>query len=553
MSSLLKTRNQHGTSSYLTRPLASNPAVPRLSMDTILRTVLRRAHAALSAIEHRWQYLLALLALLSLAVTVVLDGRRPLWNDELFTLYISHQPNLQGVWNALLTGAEQLPIFFFVIVRLFTRMFGNGPIPLRLPETIGFVVMNLCTFAFVRKRVPASYGFVAFLFPAVTDAYYFAYEARPYGLVMGFCGLATVSWQSAAEGLKRPWSLIGTGIFLACAFNCHYYAVLLLFPFALGELARFFEKKRLDWAMYMAVLLPLLTLVPAFPLIRASSKYSSHFWARPSWTSLISFYSNLLFPAALALTLLVLASGLAVYLSDHRRSELIWNARPTAHEFAIAFGFVLLPIVAICLAKFVTGAFTSRYAIYSIIGLSILLSWSLAWLGRFDRVLGLVLAAIALGCWLVAGIRAYEQFGWNEASQNSTFNFLASAGSDLPVVMASPHQFFVQSRLAADQHRGHFIYLADVPLALKYTETDTVERGLLALKNYAPLDVEDYRTFAAAHSQFLVYGFPDPFGWVIQDLLQSGRSISIKGRNGDSLLYLVGAPGRSGTSARPKP
>ena len=116
-------------------------------------------------------------------------------------------------------------------------------------------------------------------------------------------------------------------------------------------------------------------------------------------------------------------------------------------------------------------------------------------------------------------------------------------------MIASPHQFFVESHVAEGEHHGHFMYLADVPLALDYTGTDTVERGLLTLKNYAPLDVEDYRSFAATHQKFLVYGFPDPFGWVLQDLLKAGRSISVRGRNGDSLLYFVEASSGPGTSA----
>jgi hypothetical protein len=84
-----------------------------------------------------------------------------------------------------------------------------------------------------------------------------------------------------------------------------------------------------------------------------------------------------------------------------------------------------------------------------------------------------------------------------------------------------------------------------VPLALKYTGTDTVERGLLTLRNYAPLDVEDYHRFIATHQSFLAYGYPDPFGWVLEDLMQSGWRVSVKGRHGASLLYLVQAPANS--------
>jgi hypothetical protein len=517
---------------------------------SILKTVPRHSHRALLTIERKWPYLLALLGLVFLAVTVLLDSKRPLSNDELFTLYISQQRTLHGVWDALLTGAEQLPIFFFAVVRMFTGLFGATPVALRLPETLGFLVMNICTFLFVRRRVPVSYGFVAFVFPAVTDAYYFAFEARPYGLVMGFCGLAVLCWQNASEGRKRPLSLLGTAVFLACAVNSHYYAVLLLLPFGIAEIVRYFERRRFDWALYFAIAVSVFPLVFSLPVIRASSKYSSHFWAKPSWTSLISFYENLLLPAGLALMLIAIVSGLSIRWRSEDIEEETWKERPPAHEFGLAFGFVLLPTVAIFLAKFVTGAFTSRYAIYTVIGLSILLAWSLARIGRESRALGLVLAGMTVGCWLILAVRHYQQFASNAVEERKTFEFLSSASTDLPVVIASPHLFFVESRLAAGERWGRFIYLADASLALKYKNTDTVERGLLALKRYAPLDVKDYRSFAASHQRFLVYFFADPFGWVMQDLIRSGRSITVTGRNGDNLLYLVDEASPSAGSSR---
>ncbi len=278
-----------------------------------LRTAFTRSRSALIAAEQKWQYLVVLLSLLFLAITILLDLKRPLSNDELFTLYISRQPTLGDVWKALLTGAEQLPLFFYVVIRLFTGLFGSNAIGIRLPITLGFLLMNFCAFLFVRRRVPPSYGFIAFIFPAVTGSYYYAFEARPYGLVMGFCGLAVLSWQAAAEGRNRPLSLIGTSVFLACAANCHYYAVLLLFPFGVAELVRYYETRKFDWALYFAIGVSMLPLVFSLPVIRAASSFSSHFWSKPSWTSLISFYEYLLMPAGFALMLMVVISAAEVY------------------------------------------------------------------------------------------------------------------------------------------------------------------------------------------------------------------------------------------------
>src|ERR1017187_2720902 len=70
---------------------------------------------------------------------------------------------------------------------------------IRFPELIGFLAASLCLFHFIRRRTNALYGLVGMLACGITGAYPFAYEARPYGLVLGFCGLALVCWQAATE------------------------------------------------------------------------------------------------------------------------------------------------------------------------------------------------------------------------------------------------------------------------------------------------------------------------------------------------------------------
>jgi hypothetical protein len=208
-------------------------------------------------------------------------------------------------------------------------------------------------------------------------------------------------------------------------------------------------------------------------------------------------------------------------------------------ELALALGFALIPLVAIVCAKFVTGAFTARYAACSVLGLSILLAWSLARIEQGSELLGPAALAVVLGCWLITCARQYRQFQGDVEGQTQTFEFLVSNNSGIPIVIASPHLFFVMSHRAAMEGRKPFVYLADVPLAVKYTDTDDVERGLLALRAMAPLDVEDFGHFMASGRSFLLYGFPDPFGWVLPEAIRMGRSISVKALNGEGLLYQI--------------
>ena len=93
--------------------------------------------------------------------------------------------------------------------------------------------------------------------------------------------------------------------------------------------------------------------------------------------------------------------------NDHASSA---KLRIPVQDLALACGFALLPVVAISLAKVSTGAFTSRYAIYAIIGLSVLLAWSLARIGDNRALLGITAALLTLSCWLVIAVREYQRF-----------------------------------------------------------------------------------------------------------------------------------------------
>jgi hypothetical protein len=393
-------------------------------------------------------------------------------------------------------------------------------------------------FLFARRRISSHYGLIAFFFPAVTGAYYFAYEARPYGLILGFCGLAALCWQAAAEQRSRAASLVGLAVFLGCAMNCHYYAVLLLLPFTLAEFARYAQRRKFDLAMYAAILLPAFSLILSLPLIRAASRYSAAFWAKPHWASIFGFYEELLQPTSLALILLLLAAGLFAWRKPDSEGH-----RPSyfpMQDMALAIGFLLIPAAAVTFAELCTGAYTSRYAIYAVFGLSILLADTLARLGQGRADSGLALGVLLMLCFVVIGVRNWRSVGWNADEQAETFKFLTASDRQLPLAIDSPHQFFEQSHQAALHGQGHFIYLASTPLALKYTDTDDVERGLIALSNYAPLDVRNYSSFTAGHSQFLVYETPSAFGWLLKDLIRNGRPVSVRARNGTAVLYLVG-------------
>src|SRR5262249_59405280 len=152
------------------------------------------------------------------------------WNDELFTLYIARLPTYADIWSFLASGVEQLPPTFHILARLCMKLFGVNPWALRLPEILGVGVMSLCLFVVVSRRSSAVYGLIAMLLPLVTHVFYYATEARPYGLVLGCAALSLLCWQSAADDRRRGFSLVGPARFPPAALARPHYARFPLLP-----------------------------------------------------------------------------------------------------------------------------------------------------------------------------------------------------------------------------------------------------------------------------------------------------------------------------------
>src|SRR3954451_22972836 len=90
-------------------------------------------------------------------------------------------------------------------------------------------------------------GLVGGLFPFFTMAQYYAYEARPHGITLGWCGLALVSWQNAKDGPRRYISLLCFCLSLTGALLTHVYAVFILVPFFVAEVYETFRTRYFDW------------------------------------------------------------------------------------------------------------------------------------------------------------------------------------------------------------------------------------------------------------------------------------------------------------------
>jgi Dolichyl-phosphate-mannose-protein mannosyltransferase len=163
---------------------------------------------------------------------------KPIWYDELSTVFITRLKTLGDIWAFLQVAADHNPPGLHFLVWLTRQVIPNELIAVRLPSMLGYFLMSVSLYRFAARRLGTAAGLVAGLFPIVSIAQEYAYEARPYTLMMGFCGAALVCWQASEPGRWRRLALVGLAGSIALALLSHYYAVPLLIALAGGELIR---------------------------------------------------------------------------------------------------------------------------------------------------------------------------------------------------------------------------------------------------------------------------------------------------------------------------
>jgi hypothetical protein len=492
-----------------------------------------------------------------LLATCAIASRKMLWNDELFTLYISRLGNLSDIVAVLSTGADQTPPSFYLLTYGVLRLLGESHLAIRLPEMFGVLLMSFCLFRFISKRTSPLYGFAAMLLPFMTPAYEYAYEARSYGLVIGFSGLALICWQEATARPKRTWWLLGLAASGAAVTSGHYYGVFLLIPLGVGEIVRSYLRKRIDLPIWISLGSVMVPLALFFPIIQEARKFTHHFWAYPEWHMIPGYYYTLLMPAIVPIVATLLISTLWPEGEQSKRRDSTSPSSPLPwHEMAAAIAFAALPIAVFLLGKFVIGAFTFRYVLSGVIGVSIL--WALT-LHRIDGERATVSTCFIFfaSLWFViaVGLQFKHQTSITKNWAN-TYEFLQSTTDPtLPIVAAELGSFMTLAYYAPPDISSRIVYLANPEAALRHIGHDSLDQGILDLRPWFPVSVEEYRAFIPTHDHFLVYTriLGDAtwlrgiwtslwdWMWLFNELPNAPVRIELISHFGDGLLFSVTA------------
>lgn len=501
---------------------------------------------ALATIERRRGLIITAFSAMFLAICALLAATKMMWYDELVTYYPATLPlrDLLSFFNQALDVHTPTAS---ILVKASMKMFGDGPVVDRLPMIAGFLIMCLAIYGFTARRLPPIYAIAAMIFPAVSGVFYYATELRDYGIELGFAGVALLCWQDAAGGRRRTIAVPGLFLGLIGAICCHYFAIFLLIPFGLAELARAWTQKRIDVPVWLAILLsPAVLLVFLHAIREGRLAYTADVWAKPGLGQISNAYLTMLTPAFVP----ILAAAVIYFLLAPRFSRPAEGlSRPPLAERVLVTALALAPAYVVPLS-YLVGTYVLRYTLYSIAGISIFLAFEMCWALKGDRVAALALSVALIG-WFASksATTLHGQMAENgglrvalgEPYRQSPWMGAIKEGS-LPV-MATPAVFFLQlQQYAADAVRPRVVYAGDFDLARRFDHSANGETNLFRFRRMLPIRVEQFNDFVAAHPHFLLAADTSTPTWHLPALIERGAQLRLLNRTETYLVFDVTVP-----------
>jgi hypothetical protein len=454
---------------------------------------------------------------------------KPFWFDEIFTFQLAQLPHIGDIWRALEQGIELNPPLLFWMTWILHKAFGGGPVVTRLPAAIGFWVMTICLYHFVRRRTRPVYGLFAALFPLLTFAAEFRLEARSYGLLLGFAGLALLCWQCAADRVCRRLALLGLALSLAGAVSCHYYATYMIGALLAGELVRTYFRRRIDSFCILAIASGALPLLAFRRLLTAVARGSQHFWMHsPSVPVLSECYAGMV-TAVLVVGLPFLLYAAIRPSPDRRPASLAGGLR--IWEAVAAGVLAVMPLAIFTAAFFIHLGFFNKYAIVAVPGFAILLIHTLYRLTNGSaRVAAFLFRTGAWTCLLPWCIwQAVTIMGAPPLSKSPSLRMVAPPRKDLPVVIADENAFLEDWFYRSSHRNQQFVALIDYQAAAKYTDNDTAQRSVAQGRRWWPIPAIDYGEFVSQHNEFLLARVAVYVDWIAQKLIADGADLRLIG------------------------
>ncbi len=503
---------------------------------------------------------LAFLALTA-AVSLITAHYRLMGGDDFLELWCDKVGSIGQLVQIQRTSPLVIdPFFYHGLTFAGIRIFGVRPFFLRLPSLCGFLVMQVCLFYFVRRIATARAAMFALAFPAITGAFGYTLQIRPYGVLLGLFGLAMLSWQTAARrDTHRAAALVMLALSIAAAVNSQYYGVLLMLPLGAGEAVRVWERRRLDVAMLLSMGAGMAGMVFVLPFMNGAAQFRGHYKAdNVPYQSITQTYNFLMLGQGAFSTrtnhVLAVVLGLLIGI-------VVWSCiglwrggsvRLPAAEFLFLLVLAAMPVSAFLLGHFVTHAMEPRYALGAVIGMAALLAIALVPVLE-SRVAGaLLLGALWVGFIWKGAVETRAE----RTNRTNAMEALAVSPQVEAAILSSPGQrvytqdidlvgflAFHGANAEVLQYLG-LVYSVDEEMRWNQSETDSrIVANLKAVDHYTIVPYESVIREPGEHLFVVTHG---GWNWLDKAFASGQLQVTPVGRafGGDVVSVRVPLDGR---------
>ena len=477
----------------------------------------------------------------ALARSLVYAAVKPFWFDEVLTYVVSRQGSPSAIWAALKLGVDGNPPVFYLMEHAASLLLPNEHLAYRLMSVCGFACTLIFLFIFVKRRHGVERALLCSSVLLITPLFtLYAQEARPYSLVTAFIALAMVCYQRLPGG---KWA-VGLCLSLVFAALLHYYAVVAFLPFFLAELSNVYYTRQIRFGAWLALFLALGPLTISWPMLMwMKHNWGPHFWTGAALSDVSAAYGSFFrlgAPWGVALCGLTVLTMLTTSRRASRAEATAVFPQAPISEHALLLGLVVLPILGFAVAKVTHGPFVERYFLPTILGIVAAAIYGLNCtnsknLHAVGLTLLLAIMSQEFGFW--------KSLGNRERPADIVAPIANLAGTapyqTLPIVISDAGEYVELWHYAPPALLRRAVTLPNPEGAATYAGVDTVDKLVLALRPYAPAGIQDFSSFEATHSAFLLYSNGSRSDWWPAKLAHDGFQLKLLSFGGSAAVYLV--------------
>lgn len=429
------------------------------------------------------------------------------------------------------------PPLYHIFAHAFLVVFPDHHKVIRIPAGIGFFILVLCTFFFLKRLSGIKLAVIATALLLASQTLYYASEARPYGVVLGMWGASLLFWQSARHS-ARWLPVVGLAVAIAIAINTHYFAILMPIPIVIAELVSFRRGGAHSWRVLAAIAIGYATMVLWLPFLKAASQYAANYYSGFTMADLASAYRYVLswLPISKSVRdlisvpfLLFVFAGIFILI---RRGAFRKSER-SAEWIALCISCAV-PFFGAALAYKQHTILWPRYVLYPLTGFCALAAVGIGALVR--RTTGLYAALIVILA--VACAQEVSAIRENRIGAAREVQPLPPISPDETVVISDA--FKLMGMESTDEHPSpQLAYVYDRDQEMKYFHSDSTTREILNAAKIVTLPVYDADSFLKSHSTFVVAGWRDYDSWWYHSWKDKNLKIDSVEKDGPWTIYHV--------------